>query len=271
MNKGNVGFRHFFKPMQPHMHRQSEIRYEELLPEPRLADYIYCYWQLKSEYKLLSPFSYRVIPDGCMDIFFDVNNSSDARIMGFSNIHTEFLLDPCFNYVGIRFFPGAFPFVFNLDAASLTNRDERLDDIAPATAKELTSIIEGHSELKTIGHLFDTFFLKKIASIRNVVDMRFFNAIMTILKAHGTLNLQSELDTGISPRQLRRLFEYYVGTSPKMFSKVVRFQYFFQMLTSSQGNSFNKAFLEAGYYDQPHFNRDFKAFFGLTPTEALPR
>jgi AraC-like DNA-binding protein len=271
MNKSNIGFRHFFKPVQPLIHRQNEIRYEELLPEPRLADYIYCYWQLKSEYKLLSPFSYRVIPDGCIDIFFDVSNSSEARVMGFSNVHTEFLLDTCFNYVGIRFFPGAFPFVFNLDAAPLTNRDERFDDVVPGAAKDLASFIGEESELEKIRFLFDKFFLKKIASISNVVDMRFYNAIMTILKTHGTLNLQSELDTGISPRQLRRLFEYYVGISPKMFSKVVRFQYFFQMLTASQGNSFNKVFLEAGYYDQPHFNKDFKAFFGLTPTEALQR
>ena len=101
------------------------------------------------------------------------------------------------------------------------------------------------------------------------MDKRLYNAIMIILREHGALNLKSEIDIGISPRQLRRLFEFYVGTSPKMFSKVIRFQYFFQLLSSPEGQGYNKVFLDAGYYDQPHFNKDFKTFFGITPTEAL--
>lgn len=266
---GDVGFRQFFKPVQPSVQLQNEIRYKELLPEPKLAPYIYCYWELKSEYKLLAPFSYRVIPDGCVDIFFDVNNSYDSRIMGFSTMHTEFTLNHYFHYAGIRFLPCMFSFIFDLDASSLTNREEALKDVRAIVATQLGNIIEGQSSLGKITLILDQYFLKKVEVKRRAMDTRLYNAIMTILKGHGALNLQSEIDTGLSPRQLRRLFEFYVGTSPKVFSKVVRFQYFFQLLSSSKGNAYNKVFLEAGYYDQPHFNRDFKTFFGLTPTEAL--
>jgi hypothetical protein len=270
MHKGNVGFRQFFRPVQPSAAGLNEISYKEILPENRLAEYIYCYWELKSKYKLLTPFMYRVIPDGCIDIFFDLNDVSTSQIMGFSDTHTAFALGRCFHYIGIRFLPGLFSAVFNVDAASLTNREERLDDVLPKVASQLKNIIEGQTHLEKIKFSLDQFFLKKVASIHNGVDGRLSNAIMIILKTQGTLNLESEIDTGISSRQLRRMFGFYVGTSPKMFSKVVRFQYFFQLLSASKGNSGNKLFLDAGYYDQPHFNRDFKAFFGLTPSEALP-
>ena len=265
----NVGFRQFFKPVQLSVRLQNEVGYTEVMPETRLGPYIYCYWQLKPEFPLAVPFSYRVIPDGCIDIFFDVNDAEDCRIMGFSNAHTEFMLAQSFHYAGIRFLPGAFPLMFNLDASSLTNRDEELDIVIPMASKQLRDLIEGETNLDKIKVLLDEYFLKKVVSADSIMDKRLYNAIMIILREHGALNLKSEIDIGISPRQLRRLFEFYVGTSPKMFSKVIRFQYFFQLLSSPGDQGHNKAFLEAGYYDQPHFNKDFKTFFGLTPTEAL--
>ena len=265
---GNVGFRQFFKPAQPSVRRQKEVKYSEVLPETQLLTYIYCYWQLRSEFPLAAPFSYRVIPDGCVDIFFDVKDPADCRIMGFSNVPTEYMLANSFHYAGIRFLPGAFPLVFNLDASSLTNRDEALDIVIPAGAKHLRDVVQGETSLTKIKLLLDQYFLKTVSTV-STMDKRLYNAIMIILRDHGALNLKSEMDIGLSPRQLRRLFEFYVGTSPKMFSKVIRFQYFLQLLSSPEGPGLNKAFLEAGYYDQPHFNKDFKTFFGLTPTEAL--
>ena len=264
-----VGFQQLFRPIQPSVRLRPEVGYNEILPDHRLSPYIYCYWQLRSAHKLVSPFSYRVIPDGCIDIFFDLNNSHSARVMGFSTTHTEFDLDLSFHYAGIRFLPGAFPLIFDLDASTLTNRDEALDSVIPVAAKQLVNFVEGHSDLEKIKSALDQYFLKKISASRGCMDKRLYNALTIILKGHGALNLKSEIDVGVSPRQLRRMFEFYVGTSPKVFSKVIRFQYFFELLSSSKGPAYNKVFLEAGYYDQPHFNRDFKTFFGLTPTQAL--
>jgi AraC-like DNA-binding protein len=190
--------------------------------------------------------------------------------MGFSTAHTSFGLDLSFYYIGIRFMPAAFPFIFNVDASAFTDRDENFRDVVPLVAKELAIVLEGQSTFDNIAMLLDTYFLKKIEDTRKVMDSRLYQAIQIILKQHGSLNTETDVDTGLSPRQLRRLFDFYVGHSPKMFSKVVRFQYFFQLLSSSKGPELNKLFLEAGYYDQPHFNKDFKTFFGLTPTEALP-
>ena len=266
---GQIGFRQFLKPVQPTVRLQQEVGYTEVVPETRLEPFIYCYWQLKSEFRLPAPFFYRVIPDGCVDIFFNVNDAQDCRIMGFSTIPIEFMLPYSFHYAGIRFLPGAFPLLFDLDVSSLTDRDEGLDIVIPMAAKQLRDLVEGQTNLAKIKILLDQYFLKKVAAADGIMDKRLYNAIMIILREHGALNLKSEIDIGISSRQLRRLFEFYVGTSPKMFSKVIRFQYFFQLLPSAEGQGYNKIFLDAGYYDQPHFNKDFKKFFGLTPTEAL--
>jgi AraC-like DNA-binding protein len=264
--------RHFFTPIQPAVKSSTDgIAYLELSPDLRLSNYIYCYWQLNTKYKLANSFSYRVIPDSCIDIFFDKNNVAESRVMGFSTASTEFELGNSFHYIGIRFLPSAFPSLFRLDAAVLTNREENLHDVVPSLARDLIQRLDGQHEMENIKNMLDLYFLKKVEDVRASMDKRLVEAIISIMKSHGSLNVQEGIDAGISPRQLRRLFEFYVGNSPKMFSKVVRFQYFFQLLNSSQGSKYHQLLLEAGYYDQPHFNKDFKSFFGLTPGEVLKK
>jgi len=65
-------------------------------------------------------------------------------------------------------------------------------------------------------------------------DARLYDAIDLILSKFGVVNLETDLNTGIRQRQLCRLFNYYVGTTPKSFSKVVRFQNILSAKPSSQ-------------------------------------
>src|SRR5688572_19428668 len=98
-----------FKPIQPNINSPDECYYRELRPDIRLVKYICCYWRLHSTAPLTSSFNYRVIPDGCIDIFFDMNNVNDASIMGFSTSSNVFELGRRFDYAGIRFMPSALP------------------------------------------------------------------------------------------------------------------------------------------------------------------
>ncbi len=94
------------------------------------------------------------------------------------------------------------------------------------------------------------------------MDNRFFSALLQILQSKGSIHI-SELDTGISTRQLRRLFDYYIGDSPKTFSNIVRFQH----ILSAKAYH-NHSFLDT-YYDQAHFIKSFKTFYGDTPSKVF--
>jgi AraC-like DNA-binding protein len=56
-----------------------------------------------------------------------------------------------------------------------------------------------------------------------------------------------------------------IGASPKQFSHIVRMNAAISKRKSSPF-LFDLAF-ENGYYDQPHFNNDFRKFTGQTPTD----
>lgn len=68
---------------------------------------------------------------------------------------------------------------------------------------------------------------------------------------------------GVSARHLRRLTSQYLGLSSKEFAKVFRFQ---KALLAMNTNSCPNVWADY-YYDQPHFNRDFKKLSGVTPNE----
>ena len=117
----------------------------------------------------------------------------------------------------------------------------------------------------------DAYFLEILENSSFDHDARLYGAIEIILQKSGVVDIESDLNTGISSRQLRRLFEFYIGDSAKTFSKIVRFQNILKAKPSSQSLRQNKLFFNVGYYDQAHFIKEFRNFYGVTPGKAFGR
>lgn len=264
--------RQLYKPVQPTVRQTADdVTYCEFLPDKRLQSYIYCYWQLKTTTSLAQPFVYRVVADGCIDIFFELTNAKENFVMGFCKKFTEFPLDNTFHYIGIRFLPTIFPQLFKINAAELSNRFEQLELVVPYVSVFIADNF--HSQLTTeqIQSMFDRYFIHLVETTTFDNDSRLYNAVEKILQEYGLVNIEQDLNTGISQRQLRRLFEYYIGDTAKTFAKVVRFQNILRAKPSSQSLKQNKLFFDVGYYDQAHFIKEFKHFYGVTPSKAFGR
>lgn len=264
--------RSLYTPIQPTIRQtKDDVTYHEFLPSPTLQPFIYCYWQLKTTAVLTEPFVYRVVADGCIDIFFELDKPEESFVMGFCKQYTEFPLPSSFNYVGIRFLPTMFPQFFHVAASELSNRFENLQAVLPDTARFISAHFHPQLSPQQIAKVLDNYFLALLHTLSINVDKRLYHAIEIIFKNYGVLDVQSDLDTGISPRQLRRLFDYYIGDSAKTFSQVVRFQNILRAKPSRQSLRENKLFFDAGYYDQAHFIKEFKNFYGVTPSKAFGR
>lgn len=264
--------RQLYKPIQPTVKQSADnVVYSEFLPDIKLQNYIYCYWQLKTNETLSEPFIYRVVADGCIDIFFELNNPMDNFVMGFCKTYTEFPLDNSFHYIGVRFLPTMFPQLFRINASELSNRFEQLGRVVPNLSIFIADNFHHQLSTKQIQTTFDIYFINLIQNTTFNNDSRLYNAIEKILREFGVLNIEQDLNTGISQRQLRRLFEFYIGDTAKTFAKVVRFQNILRAKPSSQSLRQNKLFFDAGYYDQAHFIKEFKNFYGVTPSKAFGR
>jgi len=264
--------RKLYNPIQPAVKQAGEsVNYREIAPQPKLQSFIYCYWQLHTHEPLSDVFSYRVVADGCIDIFFELSNPEENFVMGFCKKFTMFPLEKTFNYVGVRFLPTMFPQLFKINASELSNQFLALNSVIPSLARFIGQHFNSKQSLADIQIIFDRYFYRHISSITVDFDPRLYQAIDIILNRMGLVDIEKDLDTGLSSRQLRRLFEFYIGDTAKIFSQVVRFQNILKAKPSSQSLKQNKLFLNEGYYDQAHFIKAFKHFYGVTPNQAFGR
>ncbi|MEU2738513.1 helix-turn-helix transcriptional regulator [Streptomyces sp. NPDC007095] len=71
--------------------------------------------------------------------------------------------------------------------------------------------------------------------------------------------------TGWSRRQLERRFRQQIGPTPKALTQVLRLQE--ALRHRETGLPWALAAAQAGYHDQPHFDRTFKNMVGCTPSQ----
>jgi AraC-like DNA-binding protein len=71
----------------------------------------------------------------------------------------------------------------------------------------------------------------------------------------------------ISKRTLQRLFNQYVGVSPKWVIKRYRLHDAVEQLATGAVVDWPRLALDLGYFDQAHFIKDFKMLVGTPPGE----
>lgn len=92
-------------------------------------------------------------------------------------------------------------------------------------------------------------------------------ALDQIHAAKGTVNIQPLCaQLGTYPKRLEREFKYYLGVTPKFYSRLLRFNHVFNYINRCT-TSIDWADLvyTFGYFDQSHFIKDFTQFLGYSP------
>lgn len=76
---------------------------------------------------------------------------------------------------------------------------------------------------------------------------------------------------GVSSKHFIELFRRHVGTTPKVFQRVLRFSQVFEALQRSEPVSWAELSTELGYADQSHLHHEFRLFSGYRPAEFRNR
>lgn len=152
---------------------------------------------------------------------------------------------------------------FDLPMHELFDRSVALDNlIARDELAQLEDQLLDTTTSATRFALVEKFFLAKLRN-KNP-DALVLQAIQSIKQAQGKIHIKSlasVLNISIDPFEKR--FRKATGTSPKQFSSIVRLR---TTISNFSGTgSLTELAYSAGYFDQAHFIKDFKAFTGQTP------
>ncbi len=221
--------------------------YREILPIKALQQYIMYFWILEDVTNETFPKTFKIIPDGIPALIFQsgenlfLNHEGKEMpplyLYGQSTTYAEHQITGSFSIMGAYLYPTSLKTLFNIDASELNNQNIALADIIkdPILEQLLNS---ASIEEKIV--IISQFFLYRIQQI-------------------NSSNKKAELATSLLQHG------QYVGLSPKLFSRIMRFQSSLNKLRHSDVKSFTELAYEANYFDQSHFIKDFKAFTGTSP------
>ena len=158
--------------------------------------------------------------------------------------------------------------LFGVPLSEVTNHTYDADAVLGKPIRELAQRLGNCETFQQRGLVANHFFAERLKYPRNVDRMAF--AADRILSSGGKLpSAELARQAGVGVRQFQREFSAHFGASPKLFSRIVRFQNALDTKARSSTKSWTDVAHELGYYDQMHMVHDFREFAGESPTETM--
>ncbi|MFO0722987.1 MAG: helix-turn-helix domain-containing protein [Myxococcota bacterium] len=212
----------------------------------------------------------RALPDGCSDLIFDLGEAPRGWLGGPKARARCFTHRRGARLLGVQLLPGAGHLLLGEPMVEWVDRSAPLERLASAT--EAHALLESLARTETLTEaapLLSAFLEPRFQ--RKNVDPRVTRAFERIVAAGGQVAIPELAEEAhASARHLGRLFDQWIGLSPKGLARVVRFQAVLDRLGRGERPDWSALADELGYADQAHLVRDFVAFAGLAPTAAAP-
>lgn len=247
------------------------MRFDKFIPTERLRPYIKYFAvsenEFENEYKILPStglvvgFQYK----GQLAIMRDNKEDklSSAGITGISDSFKVFKNSADIGTILVYFTETGFTHFASHPVNELFNISLPLDDIFK---KDIVAEVEEKLALaKTDQHrikIIEQFLLSRIRDIK--ADKLITEAVTLIYQSKGAIRIK-ELNEQlfISQSAFEKRFRKIVGTTPKKFASIIRFNAALDSLNKAR--SLTELCYENNFFDQSHFIRDFKQFTGDTP------
>jgi AraC-like DNA-binding protein len=254
------------------------MKYTEIIPGTGLKQHVKCFYIYESDSAI--SFDDTVFPSGCVEIIFNLGTGKWQTAMddGFQTTPSIELWGQIIRpmpirsigrntMLGIRFFPHAAAYFLNDNIGLFNNRVVDYSEVGKGAAELHSRLLEASAWDQRI-KLVEAFLLHTLSISEKGLDrVDMLTSIMGEIRHQDFFdNIENVASRyGITSRYLQKLFFQYTGLSPKLYTKIHRFQNSLRLVTKKDTSLTSVAY-HCGYFDQSHFIREFKSFTGLTPS-----
>jgi AraC-like DNA-binding protein len=275
--------------MKPTMNRDG-MWYWLLQPDKRLRPWIICYYLVESrpasETAASSPVDrfQLLIPDGHSEVVFRLAGSferwridepAERTLMDRSYViggRAHSVLTESrggLRLAGVKLHPCALRAVLEMPLFDFRDTTVTLADLGERALLDLEDAVAGTESADSLARVLDRFFLRRLRHA-TLEEPLIQGLVQRIRLSRGSQSiLQWARDHRVDSRTLERRFIAGMGMTPKQYARIVRFkQSYYHLLSGSPPGS--RDHLEP-YYDESHFNREFRAFLGTAPRSWFAR
>lgn len=245
---------------------EKKFQLSRYLPARDVSFFVERYWVVQWDLRGQAPYLSETLPYPCVNLVIQPGQSC---IYGVVKRKFSTLLEDRGWVFGLKFKPGAFyPFV-KWPVSNLTGSSITLWDAFGSAGSELETTIlsledESHARMVEVAENFIRERLperdENVALINQIVDL-----IVAEREITRVDDLVSRLN--LNKRALQRLFNQYVGVSPKWVIKQYRLQEAATQLAEDEVAKGSALALDLGYFDQAHFIKEFRTSVGRTPAD----
>lgn len=240
----------------------GDLRLDRVPASPDLATLVERYWLVSWDLPPGRRNPVTLLPHPCVNLVYD---RGVVAVAGVGRERFTYVQEGSGRVFGVKFRPGGFrPFLAGPVSAwtdqtrplsTLWGADASLFASALAAAPDLPALVEtAERHLRAHWPPPDP----EVAEVGRIVHA---------LLHDRTITRVDEVCTRftVTPRTLQRLFQRYVGVSPKWVLRRYRLHEAAARLAEGTAGTWAEVAADLGYFDQPHFIRDFTRAVGMTP------
>jgi AraC-like DNA-binding protein len=249
--------------------KEGKFRHLRRLPATNLMPWIERYWMVS--WDVQEPCLQETLPHPSVFLVFE---NGTSVIHGVNSGRFSTMLEGRSAVFGVKFRPGGFRPFLKFPVAALLNRRLPASDVFGPEIGQLEALWNPASCSRNLEKLIqatNAFFQARVPEPDRIMELA-AKLVRQILETSEIRTVDDLVErSGISKRSLQRIFNEYIGVTPKWVIRRYRLHELVCRLDAGEDLELSQVALELGYFDQSHLINDFRSIVGCSPTKYRQR